>query len=438
MWLIPMIYAGGSMAAGLWLPRLERAYLGSYTLDVSVSSAQAYLSAAASGMMALTGIVFSIAFVMVQFSAIAYSPRLVLWFARDHTLFHSLGVFVATFVYALCTLSWVDRGGSGTVPLFSSILAAAMLMLSVLLFSRLVQRLSDLQIANVLHMIGDKGREVIRDMFQPVDTQPTGRGNAKIGPAEEVCGRPITQTLRHAGGPRAIARLDVAALVDLAREADAVIVMESAVGDTLVDDAPLLRVHGTGKQLSERLLRRAIGLEKERTFEQDPKYPIRLLVDVAIKALSPAINDPTTAVQAIGQIEDLLRRLGRAGLDTGHAVDVNGDIRVVIPMPTWDDYLTLALDEIRQYGAGSVQVMRRLRSALVGVAESLQSADRVAAVQKYLTHLDLAIDHSSLDAEDRAVARQEDRQGLGLTRRRVEERPAAPAGVTTAAPGPRT
>jgi uncharacterized membrane protein len=437
MWLIPMIYAVGSMVTGIWLPRLERAYLGSYTLDMSISSAQAYLSAGASGMMALTGIVFSIAFVMVQFSAIAYSPRLVLWFARDHTLFHSLGVFVATFVFALCTLAWVDRGGSGTVPLLSSILAAGMLMLSVLLFSRLVQRLSDLQIASVLHMIGDRGREVIRDMFQDVAASPTGHANHKIKPAEEACRGPVTQTLRHAGGPRAIARLDVAALVTLAREADAVIVMDSAVGDTLVDDAPLLHVHGAARQLSERLLRRAIGLEMERTFEQDPKYPLRLLVDIAIKALSPAINDPTTAVQAIDQIEDLLRRLGRAGFDTGHAVDVNGDVRLVIPMPTWDDYLTLALDEIRQFGAGSVQVMRRLRSALVGVAESLHSIDRAEAVRKYLTHLDLAIDHSSLDAEDQTVARQEDRQGLGLTRRRVEARTIEPAGAATAGPGPR-
>jgi uncharacterized membrane protein len=194
--------------------------------------------------------------------------------------------------------------------------------------------------------------------------------------------------------------------------------MECAVGDTLVDGTLLLRIRDAGKQLSEPLLRRAIRLGTERTFEQDPKYPLRLLVDVAIKALSPAINDPTTAVQAIDQIEDLLRRLGRAGFDTGHAIDTDGDVRLIIPMPTWDDYLTLAFDEIRQYGAGSVQVMRRLRSALVGVAESLDSADRAEAVKRYLAHLDRAIDHSPLDAEDRAVARQEDRQGLGLTRRR--------------------
>jgi uncharacterized membrane protein len=90
--------------------------LATYALYVSVSSAQAYLSAVASGMMALTGIVFAMAFVMVQFSAIAYSPRLTLWFARDPVVFHSLGAFSATFMLALSTLAWLDRDGSGGHP----------------------------------------------------------------------------------------------------------------------------------------------------------------------------------------------------------------------------------------------------------------------------------------------------------------------------------
>jgi uncharacterized membrane protein len=89
-------------------------------------------------------------------------------------------------------------------------------------------------------------------------------------------------------------------------------------------------------------------------------------------------------------------------------------------MPTWDDYLTLAFDEIRQYGATSVQVMRRLRSTLVELAAELNETDRGDAVRRYLKHLDLVIEHSPLDAEDRAKARQEDRQGLGLTRKRAE------------------
>jgi uncharacterized membrane protein len=105
LWLIPMIYVAIAVVAGLVLPRIEQLYLATYALNVSVSSAQAYLSAVASGMMALTGIVFAMAFVMVQFSAIAYSPRLTLWFARDPVVFHSLGAFSATFMLALSTLA---------------------------------------------------------------------------------------------------------------------------------------------------------------------------------------------------------------------------------------------------------------------------------------------------------------------------------------------
>ena len=162
---------------------------------------------------------------------------------------------------------------------------------------------------------------------------------------------------------------------------------------------------------------RAIQLERGRTFDQDPKYPIRLLVDIAIKALSPAINDPTTAVQTLDQIEDLLRRLGGCELDVGYAQDDSGIIRLIVPMPTWQDYLTLGFDEIRQYGATSVQVMRRLRSALVGLMDALPSRDRADDVKRYLEHLDLTIERSPLDAADRLMARQEDRQGIGLTHR---------------------
>jgi uncharacterized membrane protein len=407
-----MSYAVVSIVCGFGFPRIENAYLTSYTLNLSAPSVQAFLSAVASGMMALTGIVFSIAFVVVQFSAIAYSPRLVLWFAQDPVLYHSLGVFVATFMYSLSTLLWVDRGGSGTVPLFSSLLVAALLILSVVLFSRLIQRVNELQITNVLHTIGNRGRQVIRDTFQKLDERVVAGRNG----APEAHG-PVTQTLRYSGEPRTIATLDVAALVLQAATSGALIVMACAVGDTLVEGTVILRVHGTKEPLDEKQLMKTVRLGTDRSFEQDPKYAIRLLVDIAIKALSPAINDPTTAVQALDQIEDLLLRLGRHDLDSGYASDAKGMPRLVFPMPTWEDYLALAFDEIRQYGTGSVQVMRRLRAALIALSESLTDAVRAGVVRNYLKHLDLAIAHSPLDAQDQAVARETDRQGLGLTRR---------------------
>jgi uncharacterized membrane protein len=420
LWLIPIVYAAASAMCGLMLPRVEHAYLPSYASGISVASAQAFLSAVASGMIALTGIVFSIAFVMVQFSAIAYSPRLVLLFARDSMLFHSLGIFVATFVYSLATLAWTDREASGVVPLISFWLVGVLVLLSMLLFSRLVKRVSDLQITNVLHVIGDKGREVIGEMFQRLDEKADTEWKIE----SEMVPRfdSAAQTLTYFGEPRTVTKFDIDGLVRLGQRTGGVIVLACAVGDAIVENTLLLQVHGAKDTLSDKDLRRAIHLGLERTSEQDPKYPIRLLVDVAIKALSPAINDPTTAVQAIDQIEDLLRRLGRRDLDAGYAKDAHGALRLVFPMPTWEDYLTLAFDEIRQYGAGSVQVMRRLRSALVGLADSVVADARVEAVRRYLKHLDAAIGRSSLDPDDQEMARDEDRQGLGLSRRRGERK----------------
>ena len=422
LWLVPMIYVGASVVCGLTLPRIEHSYLASYTFNLSTASAQACLSAAASGMMALTGVVFAMAFVMVQFSAIAYSPRLVLWFARDRVLFHSLGVFAATFIYALFTLAWIDRDGSGTVPLLSTLLVAVMLLVSMLLFSRLVQRLIDLQITSVLRLIGDKGREVIGDMFRHVDERSSDKSKSGADFAGGPCLGPVTQTLTYSGYPRTVAKLRTDALIEQAKQSSAVIEMVAAVGDTLVDGSVILHVHGANTRLLEKNLMRAIHLESERTFEQDPKYPIRLLVDIAIKALSPAINDPTTAVQAIDQIEDLLRRLGRHDLDAGYIKDANGVLRLMVPMPTWDDYLMLAFDEIRQFGVGSIQVLRRLRAALIGVADTTIVPTRAEAVRDYMKHLDLVIERSPLDTADKAIAFQEDPQGLGLSRRRPVRR----------------
>jgi uncharacterized membrane protein len=182
---------------------------------------------------------------------------------------------------------------------------------------------------------------------------------------------------------------------------------------------PLLRVHGGEKRLSERRLRRFVKLGAERTFEQDAKYAIRILVDVAIRALSPAINDPTTAVQALDQVEDLLLRLGRRSLESGRAEDASGKVRLVFPVPSWEDFLALSFDEIRFYGASSIQVMRRMRALLQNVSEHVPP-ERRAALDRYLERVDKGIRRSFEDKDDLKDALAEDRQGLGLTRERPE------------------
>ncbi len=157
----------------------------------------------------------------------------------------------------------------------------------------------------------------------------------------------------------------------MATKSGALIEVVPAVGDTIIEMTPLFRIRGGHQPIDAASLKNEIDLGEERTFEQDPKYAIRLIVDIAIKALSPAINDPTTAVQALDQIEDLLLRLGSSCLEDGTFRDSKGIVRVVISFPTWDDFLRLALEEIRSYGADSVQVMRRMKALITNLIELL-------------------------------------------------------------------
>lgn len=413
VWLIPIAYTSASIVGAAILPRLEHALLPDLALAVSTASAVAVLSTIASGMMALTGIVFSVAFVMLQFSAITYSPRFASRFARDPVLFHSLGIFFATFTYAIAATAWADRAGSGRVPAITSLAAVTLLFVSLIAFGLLMRRLGDLQITNTLRFIGDQGRDIIHKAFADRGRSGFPSGAAALAAMPQA---PATQVLRHAGAPRYVQRFDIPALVVLARRSGGRIVLRIAVGDMLLDGATMLRVHGGTTPLAEAPLRRAVVLGSDRTFEQDPKYPIRLLVDVAIKALSPAINDPTTAVQALDQIDDLLRRLARQHLGDGCVADAQGVPRVIIPTPDWSDYLSLAFDEIRMFGITSVQVMRRLRSALVGLLDLLGECERTAEVRRYLRHVDAVIERSALDELDRKLARREDPQGLGMAR----------------------
>lgn len=120
-WAIPLCYAASAVLAGMILPRLENRFIATaVTSSVNAAVALTILSSITSGMMALTGIVFSLAFVMVQFSAVAYSPRLVSWLSRDPIIWHSIGIFTATFLYAIADMAWIDRAGSGRVPFFST------------------------------------------------------------------------------------------------------------------------------------------------------------------------------------------------------------------------------------------------------------------------------------------------------------------------------
>jgi uncharacterized membrane protein len=412
VWLIPLIYTAAALLFGFTVPRLAYSFLPGLVSTISVNAAIGIYSAVASGMIALTGIVFSLTFVMVQFSATAYSPRLVLWIARDPVMSHAIGVFTATFLYALTALAWVDRSGTGRVPLVGVVVLTGLLVISIIMFISLIQRVGMLQITRMLTFTGDQGREIIENLYPPLDTAPSPS-------SAQMPQSPCLQTLLHHGNPRIVQAVDIPVLIEIASRNGCTIDLIPSVGDAVLDSTPILRVLGLGAPLPEASLRPAIELGGERTFEQDPKYAIRLLVDIAIKALSPAINDPTTAVQTLDQIEDLLIRLGRRRLEIGAFRDAQGDLRLLVAFPAWEDFLRLAFDEIRFHGATSIQVMRRMK-ALVNELVSILPEERRPALRQWQKRLQSTVERSFSDELDKLEASTEDRQGLGSVQRKSE------------------
>ena len=409
-WVIPLCYAASAVPLGMLLPRLEHRFiLPVFSSTVSTAAALTILSSITSGMMALTGIVFSLAFVMVQFSAVAYSPRLVSWISRDPVIWHSIGIFTATFLYAIGDMIWIDRAGSGRVPFFSSALVILLTLASVGMFVALIQRIALLQISRMLAFTGNLGRQVIEEMY-PLLEKP-----ASAADADEFAKCPVTQTVVHSGAPQALQFIDTPALLALAMRSGGCVEVMASVGDTLITEMPLLRVFGGEHFIESDIWKSAFETGADRTFDQDPKYALRLLVDIAIKALSPAINDPTTAVQALDQIQDQLLRLGRRRLEIGTMRDAEGILRLIVPHPSWEDFLRLAFEEIRFCGATSVQIMRRMRAMISDLIAGLPQ-ERRAALEHHRERLNTTIARSFADEEEKLEASVEDRQGLGVPR----------------------
>ena len=175
----------------------------------------------------------------------------------------------------------------------------------------------------------------------------------------------------------------------------------------------VLRVYGVAAPPPVERLRGLFVIGEERTIEQDPAFALRILVDIAIRALSPAVNDPTTAVQVLGAIEDLLLRIGECDLrGRGELRDRDGTLRVLVQTRRWEDLLALALTEIREYGATTTQVTRRTR-ALLDRLEARVRPEHRAAVADHIAALQSSVEQHLSDPAARAFALRPDPQGIG-------------------------
>ncbi len=388
---VPILVAILIVLASYSVPRFDAVHF-EHPHAMAVASAQALLSAIAAGTITLTAIVFSLAFLVLQFTVASYSARLAPILFRNPVMYNALGVFVATFAFALGTLASVDLNGNGIVPQFSIAVVGLLLLGSTFMLMRLIQRLSALEIYQVMRYLHDAGRRIIDRM--PNITAGSDGDAQSSEPAASLAAKDISYL---GAEPKYVTAIDTAALSSLG-DGSRKIVPACAVGDCVAYGTVVARSYG-GEVDATKVLR-AFRLARERDLDTDLSYSVRLLVDTAVRALSPAINDPTTAVQALDEIEGLLCRLISKRMPNGSS---------------WDAYLHLSFDEIRLSGATQPPVMRRMRAAVDEIANAAVTESRRSETLSYTSAIDRSIDESGLDAEDMQMMRRPDRQGIGAT-----------------------
>jgi uncharacterized membrane protein len=251
------------------------------------------------------------------------------------------------------------------------------------------------------------GRKVIESVY-PRRITDTPKATAQA--ADAPTGQPTHTIANRKDG--VVLAFDILGLVALARREDCVIQLMPQVGDFVAIGDPLFQVFQGGEILSTETFYQSIAVGQERTFEQDPAFAFRIMVDIASKGLSPAINDPTTAVLALDQIHHLLREVGQRHLDDERVRDPAGKLRLVYRTPDWDDFVQLAVTEIRQFGGASIQIARRLRAMLENLIQTLPE-ERRSLLQQELKLVRSSAQRCFAEPEDRAMAEVSDFQGVG-------------------------
>ena len=408
MWA-PVLGANlAAIALGLTLPLVDDALGDRPSLPIALSAVEQILGALTGGMITFTGIVFSAVFVAAQIQTSSYSPRLAARLRRDRVIIAGLALPTATASYSMFALVAIgrqaERNGEDVAPALTVGMALLLAVVSIGVFVALVQRAFDsTQIGEILRGLTRRAVHVIEDVH------PEGGSDSQVtrpdasGPTIEV---------QHSGPPAVVASVDRVALLKLGVETGAFVEVVPMIGQYVVPGEITLKLRGATGEPDPRLARRVLFLARQRTMDLDPAFALRMLVDIAIRGLSPAVNDPTTAVQSIDRIEALLLELH--GRETGSSlvVDSEGVPRGEFPAPTWAEYLDLGVMEIRHYGAASAQVARRLQALYDRLLEVVDESQRVnVELQRRL--LDEAVAKAFPDPVEREMLRRPDRLGLG-------------------------
>jgi len=375
LWVIPAVAALVAAVLAWAFVRLDHAIgtspSDSFFFGGGPDSARLILSTIAAAMLTFTGLVFTVTMLVLQLASSQFSPRVTRTFLRDRSNQLVLGIFVATFVYALLVLRDVRSiDGEAFVPSIAVWWAFAFLLASVAAFVFYIDHMAHaMRVTTIIESVAAETRAAI-DRCYPKDA-------ARADPLDTLSLLTVSASIAASDTPRVLQGVDIDHLGRIGAASDTVLEVTVAIGDPIPGGAPLVLVHGPGSVDSEGVLD-GVTTGAERTMNQDPAFGFRQLVDVAIRALSPGINDPTTARQVIDQLHDLLRRLADRSMPGPQRPDETGTIRVVLPSRDWASFLELACDEIATYGAGSSQVRRGLRWMLDDLDGMVDDSGRAA------------------------------------------------------------
>ena len=355
-WVIPATWSVLSVVAGLGIPLLDESVGKSIPLlfNGSIDSARTLLSTTAGAMISVTGLVFSITIVVLQLASSQFSPRVLQTFLQDRVTQHTLGVFSASFLYALTVIrSLSDIKDS--VPQLAVTVSFFLVLGAVGMFLAFIHHITQsIAVSTVIHQAGDQTRKLLVRSADRRGAMPSTPPELSHLPEQSVVVAPHTGYLN---------RLDAVTLCALARQHDVRIEILWPLGSFLPEGSPLALIHGTADVAAadwETLTADGITLARERSMEQDLSYGFRRLVDIAERALSPGTNDPTTAVQALDELHDILRRMVGEPAAVGVQLDDAGVVRLVTSEWTFAQFLDLAVDEIAHWGSSSLQIPQRL------------------------------------------------------------------------------
>lgn len=402
VWFMPVVglVTGWAVVNGLNLVEVRAGWYSS----VNPEAARALFGTLAGAMLTFIVFLASILLLVLQMASAQLTPRIVGFAFRNRVIRLALTLFTFTFSFTLVVLLRIQDA----VPAITSHVAGYLCLLCVGVFLFLVDHVGQkLRPSGALRGIGRLGHEVIRNVYPNLLQSDQ---NPAVPSAKALAAGPIIVIPSSKDG--VFLEFDAAGLVAEARRIDAVVELVPQVGNFVAIGSPLFRVYGGRSKPSASALRQWIALGPERTLDQDPTFAFRIIVDIASKALSAAINDPTTAVLAIDQIHHLLGSVGRRSLDGGVHHDATGALRLRYPTPNWEDFVSLAVTEIRQFGGGSIQVVRRLHAMLENLSEVLPP-ERTGILREELALLERAAGRMFPEPEDRLLASTSDSQGVG-------------------------